>query len=464
MNPATDGTKRRRCVRKWTLEEDKLMVQLVKDFGTRQWGLIGSKLNGRTGKQCRERWHNQLDPAIKKDPWSSEEEAILMKAHSQHGNRWAEIAKLLPGRTDNAIKNHWNSAKRRLSRQLNMTTVLSMPRPGAPVSHTHHAGNRQLASRPQVPPQGQQPHMQQMQHGLLSQAQVPGLDSLEALLDAGRMCSPTSVADVPDGVNNNSINIFSEKKGKRPASSMSSHTSGVGAVAQQTDHGPAKVAKLAHPRPADEDKSLLAAQALFRGSIPGVTSFGRSQIQQFNREKQTLLKQNLHDPVKARLIEEATPDVLNAKGLLMFLKRSKSEDEASAAGNPPAPAAAAAAPGPVKQEERPVTPTPEGNPLLSILADAATSPRPAGPAASQQPPNANHQAPAHPQMGHMLQHPHPYHQYMPQPPALHLPQHLSQPLRRVMHHQMRPSAPHQLPPQAPGLPQPLSCALHTGPQ
>ena len=54
------------------------MVRLVHELGVRHWGLIGSKLNGRTGKQCRERWHNQLDPSISKHCWTEEEEKILI--------------------------------------------------------------------------------------------------------------------------------------------------------------------------------------------------------------------------------------------------------------------------------------------------------------------------------------------------------------------------------------------------
>ena len=101
----------------WTREEDEQIIRYVQTHGDKDWAKLALILKGRTGKQCRERFKNHLDTSVKHTSWTPEEDNMLIDLHNKYGNAWTKISSFFEGRTDNCIKNRWNSTiKKRLER------------------------------------------------------------------------------------------------------------------------------------------------------------------------------------------------------------------------------------------------------------------------------------------------------------------------------------------------------------
>ena len=116
----------------WTEDEDRTLFNLVMKQGPKQWMHIADTMNKTsgnqqtyTGKACRERWNNYLDPELNRGPWTVAEEIYLVEKVIEFGNKWSSISKQLRGRNENSVRNHYNSIIKRFKPNLDNTFDLN---------------------------------------------------------------------------------------------------------------------------------------------------------------------------------------------------------------------------------------------------------------------------------------------------------------------------------------------------
>ncbi|KAG9449827.1 hypothetical protein H6P81_009792 [Aristolochia fimbriata] len=125
----------------WTMEEDLILINYIANHGEGVWNTLARSAGlKRTGKSCRLRWLNYLRPDVRRGNITPEEQMLIMELHARWGNRWSKIARHLPGRTDNEIKNYWRTRIQKQMKQAEApyTTQNKYISHGVVRDHHHH--------------------------------------------------------------------------------------------------------------------------------------------------------------------------------------------------------------------------------------------------------------------------------------------------------------------------------------
>ncbi|MED6204573.1 hypothetical protein PIB30_010121 [Stylosanthes scabra] len=194
----------------WTPEEDKILVDYIQRHGHGSWRAL-PKLAGlnRCGKSCRLRWTNYLRPDIKRGKFSDEEEQLIINLHAVLGNKWAAIATHLPGRTDNEIKNFWNTHLKKKLLQMGLDPITHRPR----TDHLNLLANLQhiLAAANIVSTFSNPNHHDQINNALRLQSDAAKLNFLQNMLQTmggGATTPAPAPSNLEQLINNNSNNVF----------------------------------------------------------------------------------------------------------------------------------------------------------------------------------------------------------------------------------------------------------------
>ncbi|KAL0322605.1 UNVERIFIED_CONTAM: Transcription factor [Sesamum angustifolium] len=184
----------------WTAEEDRLLIEYVKLHGEGRWNNV-AKLAGlkRNGKSCRLRWVNYLRPDLKRGQITPHEERIILELHARWGNRWSTIARSLPGRTDNEIKNYWRTHFKKKTKSSSDSPEKTRAR---------LLRRQQFHLQQQLQQQQQQLQQQQQQQQQHQQDQIIDMTRIMSLLDESESRSLPGF-EYPSGADEHGILLHS---------------------------------------------------------------------------------------------------------------------------------------------------------------------------------------------------------------------------------------------------------------